>query len=108
MQLPLETRRTKQAKRENKNRRNNKENKETREKQNKEQNKTRAGGAGGPEAEQLHAYTCDGQCNCAHASKSTQDFHRPEHQHYKTTRVRDTPTFAKSVSLKKYIACMYV
>ena len=74
MQLPLETRRTKQAKRENKNRRNNKENKETREKQNKEQNKTRAGGAGGPEAEQLHAYTCDGQCNCAHASKSTQTF----------------------------------
>ena len=69
---------------------------------------TRAGGAGGPEAEQLHAYTCDGQCNCAHASKSTQDIHRPKNQHYETTRASDTSTFAKSVSLKKYIACMYV
>ena len=72
------------------------------------QNTTRAGGAGGPEAEQLHAYTCDGQCNCAHASKSTQDIHRPKNQHYETTRASDTSTFAKSVSLKKYIACMYV
>ena len=84
------------------------ERKRKREKQNQKQSKTRAGGAGGPEAEQLHAYTCDGQCNCAHASKSTQDIHRPKNQHYETTRASDTPTFAKSVSLKKYIACMYV
>ena len=105
-QKPKQKQSNKQHKHKNKNKAERR--KETREKHNKKQSKTRAGGAGGPEAEQLHAYTCDGQCNCAHASKSTQDIHRPKNQHYETTRARDTPTFAKSVSLKKYIACMYV